>query len=191
MKASWHPFTFYSQDSHPLACSGYYSGKVGRLLTVRLARRNNGTSEPEHILYLFVASMVLVPFSLVLYGVGVVRHVHWFGLVFSQFLLANSNALCVSAALTYAISSYRELSGGMVVTCVLIRNTLSFAINYAITPWLEATGYLNTYVTVAVIGFVWNASLFGVVRWGRRMREATAQRYWRDVKRAREKGLSE
>lgn len=158
---------------------------------MRLARRNNGTSEPEHILYLFVASMVLVPFSLVLYGVGVVRHVHWFGLVFSQFLLANSNALCVSAALTYAISSYRELSGGMVVTCVLIRNTLSFAINYAITPWLEATGYLNTYVTVAVIGFVWNASLFGMVRWGRRMREATAQRYWRDVKRAREKGLSE
>lgn len=161
------------------------------MLTVRLARRNNGISEPEHILYLFVASMVLVPFSLVLYGVGVVYHTHWFGLVFSQFLLANSNALCVSAALTYAISSYRELSGGMVVTCVLIRNTLSFAINYAITPWLEATGYLNTYVTVAVIGFVWNASLFGMVRWGRRMREASAERYWRDVKKAREKGLSE
>ncbi|KAJ0125333.1 major facilitator superfamily transporter [Diaporthe amygdali] len=170
---------------------GYYSGKVGRMLTLRLARRNNGVSEPEHILYLFVASMILVPFSLVLYGVGVVHHIHWFGLVFSQFLLANSNALCVSAALTYAISSYHELSGGMVVTCVLIRNTLSFAINYAITPWLEATGYQNTYVTVAVIGFVWNASLFGMVRWGRRMREATAQRYWRDVKRAREKGLSE
>lgn len=191
MKTSWYSFKFYSQGSHPRACSGYYSGKVGRMLTVRLARRNNGISEPEHILYLFVASMVLVPCSLVLYGVGVVYHIHWFGLVFSQFLLANSNALCVSAALTYAISSYRELSGGMVVTCVLIRNTLSFAINYAITPWLEATGYLNTYVTVAVIGFVWNASLFGMVRWGRRMREATAQRYWRDVKRAREKGLSE
>ena len=66
---------------------------MGRILTVRLARRNNGISEPEHTLYLFVASMILVPFSLVLYGVGVVHHIHWFGLVFSQFLLANSNAL--------------------------------------------------------------------------------------------------
>ncbi|POS70695.1 major facilitator superfamily transporter [Diaporthe helianthi] len=169
---------------------GYYSGKVGRILTMRLARRNNGISEPEHTLYLFVASMILVPFSLVLYGVGVVHHIHWFGLVFSQFLLANSNALCVSAALNYAISSYRELSGGMVVTCVLIRNTLSFAINYAITPWLEATGYQNTYITVAAIGFVWNASLFGMVRWGRKLREVTAERYWKDVAKARKKGLS-
>ncbi|KUI63316.1 hypothetical protein VM1G_11063 [Cytospora mali] len=169
---------------------GYYSGKVGRMLTIKLARRNNGISEPEHTLYLFIGSMILVPFSMILYGLGVQNHIHWFGLVFSQFLLAMSNALCVSAALNYAISSYRELSGGMVVTCVLIRNTLSFAINYAITPWLEAMGYRNTYITVAVLGFVWNSSLFGMVRWGRKMREATAERYWRDVQKAREKGLN-
>lgn len=169
---------------------GVFSGKAGRALTIRLARRNGGISEPEHTLYLFAASMVLVPFAMVLYGLGVARRVHWFGLVFSQFLLAVSNALCVSAALNYAIGSYRELSGGLVVTCVLIRNTLSFAVNYAITPWLTAMGYQNTYITVAVIGFVWNASLFGMVRYGRRMREATAERYWRDVAKAQAKGLS-
>lgn len=164
---------------------GYYAGKVGRVLTVRLARRHDGLSEPEHLLWLFVASMVLVPFALLLYGLGVTAHVHWFGLVFSQFLLAMSNGLCVSAALNYAISSYRELAGGMVVTCVLIRNTLSFAVNYAIGPWLAALGYRNTYLSVAVIGFVWNASLFVLVKWGRRLREATAARYWSDVERAR------
>lgn len=163
---------------------------VGRYLTIKLARRNNGISEPEHTLYLFIASMVLVPFSMILYGLGVTHHIHWFGLVFSQFTLAMSNSLCVSAALNYAISSYRELSGGMVVTCVLIRNTLSFAINYAITPWLDAMGYRDTYITVAVIGFVWNASLFGMVRWGRKMREMTAERYWKDVRIARQKGLN-
>lgn len=169
---------------------GYYSGKVGRILTVSLARRNNGISEPEHTLWLFVGSMILVPFAMILYGLGVTHHIHWFGLVFSQFLLAMSNGLCVSAALNYAISSYRELSGGMVVTCVLIRNTLSFAINYAIDPWLDAMGYRNTYISVAVIGFVWNASLFPMVKWGRKLREATATRYWRDVEKAKKKGLS-
>jgi len=170
--------------------SGYYSGKVGRILTVRLARKNNGISEPEHTLYLFIASMILVPFSMILYGLGVTYHVHWFGLVFSQTTLAINNALCIAAGLNYAIGSYKELSGGMVVTCVLIRNTMSFAINYGITPWIEALGYRDTYISVAVIGFVYNASLFVMVKYGRKLRELTAARYWREVQKAKEKGLS-
>ncbi|KAH8891553.1 major facilitator superfamily transporter [Thozetella sp. PMI_491] len=169
---------------------GYYCGKVGRILTIKLARRNNGISEPEHTLYLFIASMIIVPFSMLLYGLGVAHHIHWFGLVFSQATLAINNALCVAGGLGYTISSYRELSGDFVVTNVLIRNTLSFAINYAITPWLNASGYQNTYITVAVIGFLWNASLFVMVRYGRKLRESTAQRYWRNMEKAQAKGLS-
>ena len=169
---------------------GFYCGKVGKMLTIKLARRNGGISEAEHTLWLFVASMFIVPFSLILYGLGVTYHIHWFGLVFSQAVLAVNNALCIAAGLGYAITSYPELSGGMVTTCVLIRNTLSFAINYAITPWLDTMGYRDTYIIVAIIGFVWNASLFAMVKWGKNFRKASADRYWRDVKRAREKGLS-
>lgn len=134
--------------------------------------------------------MILVPFSILLYGLGVTYHIHWFGLVFSQTTLAINNALCIAAALNYAIGSYRELSGGIVITCVLIRNTMSFAINYGITPWLNAMGYRNTYIIVAAIGFVWNASLFVMTRYGKHMRQATAARYWKDVEKARAKGLS-
>lgn len=108
----------------------YYCGKVGRMLTMKLARKNGGIFEPEHTLYVFVASMVLVPFSMLLYGLGVTYRVHWFALVFSQASLAVSNSLCVAGALGYAISSYHALSGEMVTTCILIRNTLSFAVNY-------------------------------------------------------------
>ncbi|KPM43136.1 hypothetical protein AK830_g3389 [Neonectria ditissima] len=168
---------------------GYYCGKVGPILTVRLARRNGGISEPEHTLYLFVASIVLVPFAMILYGLGVTYHLHWFALVITQVAMAINAALCVAGALNYAISSYQELSGQMVTTCVLIRNTLSFAVNYGITPWLNASGYLRVYCIVAGIGFVWNASLFVMIRYGRTMRESTAKRYWRDVDRARAKGL--
>lgn len=108
----------------------YYCGKIGRELTIRLARRNGGISEPEHTLYMFVASMILVPFSILLYGLGVTYRVHWFALVFAQSTLAVSNTLCVAGALGYAISSYHALSGELVTTCILIRNTLSFATNY-------------------------------------------------------------
>ncbi|KAK7429795.1 hypothetical protein QQZ08_003640 [Neonectria magnoliae] len=168
---------------------GYYCGKVGPMLTVQLARRNGGISEPEHTLYLFVASIILVPFAMILYGLGVTYHLHWFALVITQVAMAINAALCVAGALNYAISSYQELSGQMVTTCVLIRNTLSFAVNYGITPWLKASGYLRVYCIVAGIGLVWNASLFVMVRYGRAMRESTAKRYWRDVDRARAKGL--
>ncbi|KAK8061230.1 hypothetical protein PG997_015451 [Apiospora hydei] len=169
---------------------GYYCGKVGRILTVRLARRNGGISEPEHVLYVFCASLFLVPFAMVLYGLAVTYHLHWFSLVVTQTAIAANGTLCVSAALGYAMASYPELSGQMVTTCVLIRNTLSFAINYGITPWLEASGYLRVYCIVGGIGLVWNASLFVMTRYGRRLREATAARYYRDVDYARAKGLS-
>lgn len=178
---------------HPLSsfpCSGYYCGKVGRVLTVRLARRNGGISEPEHVLYVFIASVFLVPFAMILYGLAVTYHLHWFALVVTQVAIATNGTLCVSAALGYAMSSYPELSGQMVTTCVLIRNTLSFAINYGITPWLNASGYLRVYCTVGGIGLAWNASLFAMARYGRKLREGTAARYYRDVEYARAKGLS-
>ncbi|CZT14560.1 related to transporter protein HOL1 [Ramularia collo-cygni] len=169
---------------------GYYCGKMGRELTIRLARRRGGISEPEDTLYMFVASMILVPFAMLLYGLGVTYHVHWFALVFSQGALAVSNCLCVAGGLGYAISCYRELSGDMVTTLILIRNTMSFAVNYGITPWLTAMGYRNTFIMVAAIGFAWNASLFVMVRLGPKLRASSAERYWRDVAKARAKGLS-
>lgn len=105
---------------------------MGRILTVKLARQKgrDGISEPEDTLYMFAASMILVPFAMLLYGLGVTYRVHWFALVFSQGALAVSNCLCVAGGIGYAISSYRELSGDMVTTLILIRNTLSFAVNY-------------------------------------------------------------
>jgi hypothetical protein len=110
--------------------SGYFCGKIGRVLTIKLARRNGGLSEPEHTLWLFVLPLVLVPFSLLLYGLGEADHIHWMGLIISQSTIAVSSSMAVAGALGYAISAYTELSGDMVTTCILIRNTLSFAINY-------------------------------------------------------------
>lgn len=160
------------------------------MLTIRLARRNGGISESEHTLYLFIASCFLVPFGMVLYGVGITYHLHYMALVITQAILSINSSLAVAGALNYAISSYPELSGQMVTTCVIIRNTLSFAINFGITPWLKASSYLTVYCTVAGIALVWNLSLFVMTRWGRTMREKTAPKYWRDVDRARAKGLS-
>ncbi|RMX88007.1 hypothetical protein D0869_01949 [Hortaea werneckii] len=169
---------------------GYACGKLGRVLTMRLARRNGGISESEHTLYMFIIPTILAPFSLLLYGLGVTYNIHWFGLVFSQGCLAVVAALSVAGALGYAISSYPELSGDMVTTCILIRNTLSFAINYGITPWVHNMGYRDTFIMAGCIAFAWNASFVVFIQYGRKLREKSAERYYRHVKAARAKGLN-
>ncbi|KAK6002560.1 hypothetical protein QM012_001310 [Aureobasidium pullulans] len=162
---------------------------AGPWLVIRLARRRGGISEPEDILWLFLASAVVVPFALILWGVGSQHHVHWFGLVFAQAILAISSTLCLSTAIQYATSAYRDLSGELITTIILIRNTLSFAINYGINPWIDAMGTRNTFITAAMIAFVLNSTMFVVIRFGRRLREHSARRYWTYVEKARAKGL--
>jgi len=49
---------------------GLAFGKVSDWLVLKLARRNNGIMEPEHRLWPFCVTMVLVPASLILWGVG-------------------------------------------------------------------------------------------------------------------------
>ena len=67
---------------------------------------------------------------------------------------------------------------------------MSFAINYGITPWLNAQGQRDTFITVAVLALLCNGTMFGMIRYGRRLREMSAVRYWRYVEVARGKGLS-
>ncbi len=54
----------------------------------------------------------------------------WFGLVFSMSLLAASLAMGATLAISYCIDSYKDISGEAMVTIMLIRNTMSFAIGY-------------------------------------------------------------
>lgn len=183
--------TFELVDTYILtACHrSLWVAYVGPQLVMRLARRNSGFAEPEHILWLFSASLVCTPFALLLWGLGAAYKVHWFGLIFAQCILAISSTLVLSTAIQYATSSYRDLGGELIPTIILIRNTLSFAINYGITPWIEAEGQRNTFITVAVLALVCNSTMFGMLKYGRRLRENSAARYWKYVEGARAKGL--
>lgn len=102
---------------------------AGPRLVIKLARRNNGVSEPEHILWLFTVSFIVVPFAMVLWGVGQAHKIHWFGLVFAQAILAISSTLCLSTAIQYATSAYRDLGGELITTIILIRNTLRYVLS--------------------------------------------------------------
>lgn len=107
-----------------------YTGRFGDWFVLRMARRNSGIMESEYRLWLFGPSLLLLPGGLILWGVGAAHQVHWFGLVVAMGTLGFTSGLGLQLSISYCIDSYRELSGEAVVTVILIRNTMSFAIGY-------------------------------------------------------------
>lgn len=54
---------------------------------------------------------------------------------------------------------------------------MSFAMNYAITPWLKM-GYQNTFIMAALLGMALYATFYPVILIGKRWRKASAKSYW-------------
>jgi MFS family permease len=72
-----------------------FTGRLSDWLAIKLARRNSGIMEAEHRLWLFAASSIIIPFALILWGVGAAHHIHWFGLTFAMCVLAFVNTYVV------------------------------------------------------------------------------------------------
>jgi MFS family permease len=106
------------------------AGRLSDWLIIRLARRNNGIMEAEHRLWPLVICVIGVPASLILWGVGAQHGVHWFGLIFAMCSLSTTSVMGLIISINYLIDSYYDLSGDAIVTIILVRNTMSFAISY-------------------------------------------------------------
>ncbi|KAF1834114.1 MFS transporter-like protein [Decorospora gaudefroyi] len=164
-----------------LVVGALISGPLSDWLTIKLARRNKGIMEAEHRLWPFALCLVMVPGSLVLWGVGAARHVHWFGLVFAMGCLAFNSSIGVTLSVNYMIDSYHDISGDAIVTVILIRNTMSFAISYGITPWVMNLGYQNCFISAAFVGMAASAAFLIMLRFGKEMRIRSCSKYYQIV----------
>lgn len=166
-----------------------FTGVFSDYFVIRLARRNQGVFEPEQRLWLFAVATILLPCGAILWGVGAAHGIHWFGLLFAMFLISMCNACGISLSLAYLVDSYREIAGDALATCIIVRNTMSFAIGYGITPWLDALGYQNCFISVAFVGLA-VCGVFLVMIWcGKGLREKSRGKYWEEVRVRIEKGL--
>lgn len=57
-----------------VAIGSIYTGPIGDRIVLKIARSNHGILEPEHRLWLFLPSLILIPFGLILWGVGAAHH---------------------------------------------------------------------------------------------------------------------
>ncbi|KAF4993155.1 hypothetical protein FGRMN_6640 [Fusarium graminum] len=153
------------------------AGRLSDWLTIKLARRNNGIMEAEHRLWPLAICVVGVPASLILWGVGAQRGVHWFGLIFAMCSLSTTSVMGLIVSINYLIDSYYDLSGDAIVTIILVRNTMSFAISYGVTPWIVNMGYQNCFISAAFIGLAACSVVFIVIKFGKALRARSAPRY--------------
>ncbi|KAJ3548378.1 hypothetical protein NM208_g1037 [Fusarium decemcellulare] len=167
----------------------YYSGPLGDKFVLWKARRNNGIMEPEYRLWLYTALVIMIPGGMILWGVGAAHQIHWVGMLFAMGTLAAAITIGCQLPISYCIDCYRDLGADAIVTVILIRNTMSFAIGYGVTPWVTNMGYQNAFLVAAFTAFA-QLSLFLVfIRWGRQFRKASVARYWKHVQQVKADGL--
>lgn len=166
-----------------------FTGVFSDWFVIRLARRSGGVFEPEQRLWLFAAATVILPAGSILWGVGAAHGIHWFGLLVAMFMISICNACGVTLSVAYLVDTYRDVAGDALATCIIIRNTMSFAIGYGITPWLNALGYQNCFISVAFVGLAVCSVFMVMVKFGKRLRELKRLQYWQEVRVRVEKGL--
>lgn len=168
----------------------FYTGPLGDRFALWLARKHGGILEAEFRLWLFLPSLLLVPFGLILWGVGAVHGIHWFGEVFAMGVIAASALVALQLPIAYCLDSYYKLASEAIVTVILIRNSMSFAIGYGITPWLQNMGLQNAFITCAFAGLAVTFSFVPMAIWGKRLRIVGWNRYERAALRVNEEGAS-
>ncbi|RSL83960.1 hypothetical protein CEP52_016569 [Fusarium oligoseptatum] len=162
-------------SSPPFLYAGYLSDKF----VLWKSRRNGGVMEPEFRLWLYIGLMVIIPSSLILWGVGAAREVHWFGLILAIGLIGATITAGASLPIAYCIDCYKELGADAVVTIILIRNTMSFAISYGITPWIDNMGLQNAFILLAFAALVQLALFLPMIKWGYTLRKSSVKTYWK------------
>jgi len=146
--------------------------------------------EAEHRLWPFAACVLIIPASLILWGVGAAHHIHWFGLIVAMGTLAFANTSGITISVNYLIDSYQEMSGDAMTTVIVVRNTMSFAIGYGITPWIENLGYQNCFVSAAFVGMAASAVFLVMIKWGKGFRIRSRHAYWALVRKNIEQGMT-
>lgn len=146
------------------------SGLLITRISRRLALRNAGVRDAEHYLPAFILPILAGAASEVLYGITVQYHLHYILIYLSYALntfatigLGTANTLWVTEAFPrWAAPALVIVGGGSYVT--------SFAMSYAIPPWVMGEGYLKENVQIGVLILLVGALGLPIARWGKGVR---------------------
>jgi hypothetical protein len=142
-------------------------------------------------------SGVLCAAGLILWGVGPANKISGVGLIFGLGMLAFSVISGGSLALSYDVDWFKvifpsisigiltdvsqEIAGETMISVIIIRNTLGFAVSWGINPWITGMGLQNCFITVAMVSLACSFSFLLMIFFGKSLRNRSKSKYWEYV----------
>jgi len=92
-------------------------------------------------------------------------------------LMSFGNSAGMQVAICYCMESYRERSAETMVAVMLIRNSMSFAAGYGITPWVRNMGLKDAFTLASCVAGAQCLTFLLFVRHGKDFRMKSARFY--------------
>ena len=158
----------------------FYGGPFVDYLTIKLTQRNNGVMEPEFRLWAMAIPTVFNAGGLLAYGLSIYYGAHWFvsvgiGQALLGFSMSSSGGIC----LTYSVDSTPNLAKEALVLILVMRNLIGMGFTFAIGPWLDKCGVMETTCLMFMLSVLINAPFILFLKYGKSLRIMTKARYER------------
>jgi len=139
-------------------------------LIIRLSRRNKGIYEPEMRLWSALPAVVILPGSILMFGLPLVRGMPWIISAVGAGVFGFAFAVLGDISLTYAMDCYKEVIGDALVAVAFIRNGFATIIAMCLTDWINGVGLDAVFYTSAILSFVLSATTLPMLIWGKKFR---------------------
>ncbi|BGP08170.1 hypothetical protein JCM10049v2_004016 [Rhodotorula toruloides] len=160
-------------------------GLLSDRFTLWMAKRNGGISGPEHKLWLMLLLFPLLPVGLILLGIGPYFSLPWPAFVIAGLGLTSvASSFGTTSALNYLFDSFSAYENPsslappedcpQLVSALIPAMALSFAMNYALNPWIASMGTKDWGISCAALAVVVNLSMVPMILYGKRMRKRQA-----------------
>ncbi|KAK9776910.1 putative Major facilitator superfamily (MFS) profile domain-containing protein [Seiridium cardinale] len=148
-------------------------GQLADMTADWFTKRNGGIRVPEMRLPAMTLCLVTAPLSLILYGVGIEKQLHWIcptiGLGLLNFSISQGTNVC----LVYVIDAYRPVAGEITLSVMGFKSLFGFLLSFYTNPWVEQAGYLNAFGAMAGIAAAVLLFWIPLYIWGKAIRHAT------------------
>ncbi|ETS81177.1 hypothetical protein PFICI_06179 [Pestalotiopsis fici W106-1] len=153
-----------------LLTNGPWSDWVAAYLT----RRNGGVREPEMRLPAMIPYIVVMIIGGVVTSVGYDYHWPWQVIVIVGWSCLGMQVAALPAiASTYAIDSYKPVTGSLFVAITVNKNVWGYGVSKFLTPWAEQSGFRPPILVNMALTIIFCATSIFFWIWGKKLRGLT------------------
>ncbi|CAG9973701.1 unnamed protein product [Clonostachys byssicola] len=138
------------------------AGPLSDWVAARATAHNNGIREPEMRLPAMIPYVVISAVGHIITGIGYQKQWPWEAIVIVGYASAGIQiAALPSISSTYAVDSYKPVSGAIFVIITVNKNLWGYGMGKFITPWTMENGFIPAFMVNMGLLVLW--SLFGIV----------------------------